>query len=273
MLFIETVKFFNSVSIINFIFGTTWNPSLGEARPQENFGLLPLLLGTVLIALIATLVAVIGGVAIALILSFFLQSKSKFKYILKQVVDILAGIPTIVYGFFASTTLAPFVLNISSFLHIGIEQGAALIVGLVVGIMLVPSITSVLYDSISNISKNLINSAYGLGMMKHEIILHIVLPKISVNIIYAVLIAFSRAIGETMIVLLVSGLTAKLSFNPLVAVSTITTQIALIIQGDQSFDSITTHSAFALGFVLFIITLLLNLVTLKIMNYFAGKNR
>lgn len=253
----ETIGFFQQVPLFNFLFGTQWAPQNIGVDPKYNFGIIPLLTGTFLIAIIALIVALIIGLPSAIYMSEFMPKG--VKAIVKPVLEILSGIPTIVYGFFAALVLAPYLVKVLNKFHLTATNESAIVAGLVIGIMIVPFISSTTDDILNSIPKSTREGGYALGSMSYEVVLKILMPIAMPGILSSTLLAFSRAIGETMIVVMASGLVAKLTFNPLEPVTTITTQIVTIAQGDQDFSGIKTLSLFALGLTLFCVTLLLNL--------------
>ena len=217
-------------------------------------------MGTALITLIAMAVALPCGILAAVYLSEY--ASPRMRQILKPLLETLAGIPTLVYGFFAATTLAPFLRSIAEIFHISLASESALNAGLVMGVMILPYMSSLCEDALHSLPINLREGSMGLGATSSETILRVLLPAAFPNIMAAFLLSLSRAIGETMIVVMAAGLAANLSFNPLEAVTTVTVQIVSLLTGEQEFDSAKTLAAFGLGFVLFILTLLLNILAL-----------
>lgn len=264
----ESLLFFRQVPVSEFLFGLQWSPQTALRADQTGssgaFGAVPLFGGTLLISGIAMLVAVPIGLMSALYLSEY--ATPKFRAFAKPALEILAGIPTVVYGFFAALTVAPLIREIGTALGLHVASESALAAGLVMGIMIIPFVSSLSDDVINAVPQSMRDGSYALGATKSETITRVLLPAALPGIVGSILLAVSRAIGETMIVVMAAGLAAKLSFNPLRAVSTITVQIATLLVGDQEFDSPKTLSAFALGFVLFFITLFLNFVALRIVQ-------
>lgn len=263
----ESLHFFKLVPIKDFLFNLKWDPqqSLNQGQlVRESFGILPLLAGTLLISAIALLVAVPIGLLSAVYLSEY--ASVKLRSWAKPMLEVLAGIPTVVYGFFAAITVAPFIRSAGDALNIPVASQSALAAGLVMGIMIIPFISSLSDDVISAVPHSLREGSYGLGANKSETVKKVVLPAALPGIVSAVLLAASRAIGETMIVVMAAGLSAKLTFNPLESVTTMTVQIVTVLTGDTEFDSAKTLSAFALGLTLFVITFLLNLYALYIVK-------
>ncbi|TJV75948.1 MAG: phosphate ABC transporter permease subunit PstC, partial [Mesorhizobium sp.] len=231
---------------------------------QDIFGMVPLFAGTLLITFIAMLVAAPIGLMAAIYLSDY-ASKS-VRAVAKPVLEILAGIPTVVYGFFAALTVAPYFRGIGESLGLNVASESALAAGVVMGIMIIPFVSSLSDDVINAVPQSLRDGSAGLGATKSETIRKVVLPAALPGIVSAMLLAVSRAIGETMIVVMAAGLAANLTANPLEAVTTVTVQIVTLLVGDQEFDSAKTLAAFALGLVLFCITLTLNIVALRVVQ-------
>jgi phosphate transport system permease protein len=253
----ESVAFFREVSPASFLFGTQWSPT----GSPPSFGFIPLLLGTLLITTIALVVATPLGLLSAIYMSEY-ASKS-VRGIAKPLLELLAGIPTVVLGFFAALTVAPLIRNVGQSIGLDVASESALAAGLVMGMMIVPLISSLSDDIINAVPQSLRDGSFAMGATKSETIKRVVLPAALPGIVSAIMLAISRAVGETMIVVMAAGLAANLSFNPLAAVSTITVQIAALLVGDQEFDSAKTLSAFALGLVLFFFTLALNYIALR----------
>ena len=256
----ETLVFFRSVSPVEFLFGTHWSPTGTPA----SFGFIPLLAGTLLITVIAILVAGPLGLLSAIYMAEY--ASPRLRSILKPVLEILAGIPTVVLGFFAALTVAPLIRGSGEALGFSVASESALAAGLVMGMMIVPLISSLSDDIINAVPQSLRDGSYAMGATRSETIKKVVLPAALPGIVSAFMLAISRAVGETMIVVMAAGLAANLTANPLAAVTTITVQIATLLVGDQEFDSPKTLSAFALGFVLFFFTLVLNYIALRIVQ-------
>jgi phosphate transport system permease protein len=257
---IETVLFFREVPPPAFLFGTQWAPT---GQPAA-FGLVPLLAGTLLITAIAILVAGPLGLLSAIFMAEY--ATPRLRGILKPLLEMLAGVPTVVLGFFAALTVAPLIRSAGQALGLSVASESALAAGLVMGMMIVPLISSLSDDIINAVPQALRDGSYALGATQSETIRRVVVPAALPGIVSAFMLAISRAIGETMIVVMAAGLAANLSINPLAAVTTITVQIATLLVGDQEFDSAKTLSAFALGCVLFLFTLALNYVALRIVQ-------
>ncbi len=269
----EAIKFFRIVSPVQFLFGLSWNPQIAVHAEQglsnSSFGIVPVFLGTLLITFVALIVAVPLGLMGAIYLSEY--SKSQTRNLLKPILEILAGVPTVVYGYFAVIMVAPFLKNFFSNFGVDVASESALSAGLVMGIMIIPFILSLSDDAINAVPVALKDAALAMGSTKSETIKKVVLVTAFPNIISAVLLAFSRAIGETMIVVMAAGLVAKLTFNPLDSVTTATAQIVTLLVGDQDADSPKTLAAFALGLVLFVMTLIFNIVALVVVKRYNRK--
>ena len=272
-LIFESFRFFQRVSIFEFLFGLKWSPQIAMRADQVAsagaFGALPLLAGTLLIAAIAMAVAVPLGLMSAVYLAEY--AGKRVRAVAKPLMEILAGIPTVVYGFFAVITVAPFVRDVGLAVGLSVSSESALAAGLVMGIMIIPFVSSLSDDVINSVPQTLRDGSYALGATKSETIKKVVLPAALPGVMGSVLLAMSRAIGETMIVVMAAGLAANLTANPLENVTTVTVQIVTILVGDQEFDSAKTLAAFALGLLLFCITLVLNVIALKIVNRYREK--
>lgn len=262
----ETLKFFSFVSPAEFFFGTTWNPRFSTVGvgEQGSFGLLPLLSGTVLVAVIAMLVAIPLGLLVAVYLAEY--APLRLRNMAKPTIEILAGIPTIVYGFFALVTVGPFLSDLGAMVGLNIRATSALTAGVVMGIMIIPFISSLTDDILTQVPKSMRDGSLGLGATKSETIVKVVLPAALPGIVGAILLAVSRAIGETMIVVLAAGNSPSLTANPFEPVSTVTVTIVNQLTGDNDFSSPQSLVAFALGLTLFVITLLLNVMALIIVR-------
>jgi phosphate transport system permease protein len=252
--------FFGEVPVFEFLFGTQWSPT----SDPPSFGFIPLLAGTLLITAIAILVAGPLGLLSAIYMAEY--AGPRLRGIVKPLLEMLAGIPTVVLGFFAALTVAPLIRRGGEALGLSVASESALAAGLVMGMMIVPLISSLADDIINAVPQSLRDGSYAMGATQSETIRRVVLPAALPGIASAFMLAISRAIGETMIVVMAAGLAANLTFNPLAAVTTITVQIATLLVGDQEFDSAKTLSAFALGFVLFLFTLTLNFVALRVVQ-------
>jgi len=264
----EALRFFQSVSPLEFLFGSHWSPQLAIREDQVGstggFGAVPLFTGTLLISFIAMLVAAPVGLMSAIYLSEY--AAPAVRSILKPVLEILAGIPTVVYGFFAVLTVAPTLRDWGEGIGLSISSESALAAGLVMGIMIIPFISSIADDVIHAVPQSMRDGSYGLGATNSETVRRVIIPAALPGIVGGFMLAISRAIGETMIVVMAAGLAAKLTANPLESVTTVTVQIVTLLTGDQEFDSPKTLAAFALGLVLFGVTLVLNVIALHIVN-------
>ena len=264
----ESNRFFESIPLTEFLFGTHWSPQMPIREDQAGstgaFGAVPLFTGTFLIAFIAMCIAGPIGLMSAIFLSEY-ASKS-VRDIVKPLTEILAGIPTVVYGFFAVIVVAPFIRNTGSYFGIEVASESALAAGLVMGVMIIPFVSSISDDVINAVPQNLKNGSLGVGATKSETIKLVIIPAALPGIIGGLLLAVSRAIGETMIVVMAAGMSANLTANPFEAVTTVTVQIVVLLVGDQEFDSPKTLAAFALGLVLFVMTLILNYIALHIVR-------
>jgi phosphate transport system permease protein len=264
----ETVRFFERVSPLDFLFGTHWSPQTAIRADQVGssgaFGIVPLVTGTLLITTIAMLIAGPIGLFAAIYMAEY--ASQRFRNIAKPILEILAGIPTVVLGFFAALTVAPAIRALGEFAGLNVASESALAAGLVMGMMIIPFVSSLSDDVINAVPQSLRDGSYAMGATKSETVKRVVLPAAFSGIVSAFMLAISRAVGETMIVVMAAGLAGNLTFNPFEAVTTFTVQIKTILVGDQEFDSAKTLSAFALGFVLFFFTLTLNVIALQIVK-------
>ena len=272
-LLFESTRFFTRVSPTEFLFGLHWSPQTAIRADQVGssgaFGAVPLFVGTLLISFIAMCVAVPVGLMSAIYLADY--APKRVRATVKPILEILAGIPTVVYGFFAILTVAPVIRDIGDTIGLDVSANSALAAGVVMGIMIVPFVSSLSDDVINAVPQSLRDGSAGLGATRSETIRMVILPAALPGIVGAVLLAASRAIGETMIVVMAAGLAANLTVNPIEAVTTVTVQIATLLVGDQEFDSAKTLSAFALGLVLFVVTLCLNVIALRIVRKYREK--
>jgi phosphate transport system permease protein len=264
----EAFRFFQQVPFTEFLFGLSWSPQTAIRADQVGssgaFGAVPLFAGTLLISGIALIVAVPIGLMIAIYLSEYARPAAR--RLIKPVLEVLAGIPTVVYGYFAALTMAPVIREIGAAVGLDVASESALGAGLVMGIMIIPFVSSLSDDVINAVPQSLRDGSYGLGATKSETIKRVILPAALPGIVGGVLLAASRAIGETMIVVMAAGLSANLTANPLESVTTVTVQIVTLLVGDQEFDSPKTLAAFALGLVLFVVTLILNVIALQVVR-------
>ena len=264
----EAGRFFLKVSPVEFLFGTEWSPQIALRADQVGaagiFGAVPLFVGTLLISFIAMCVAMPVGLFAAIYTAEYAHPQARA--VIKPILEILAGIPTVVYGFFAALTVAPLFRNVGEGIGFHVSSESALAAGIVMGVMIIPFVSSLSDDVITAVPQSMREGSYGLGSTQSEMIRRVILPAALPGIVGGFLLAVSRAIGETMIVVMAAGLAANLTANPLEAVTTITVQIVTLLVGDQEFDSPKTLAAFALGLVLFCVTLVLNVVALHIVN-------
>ena len=271
-LLFESLRFFGMVSPTEFLFGTSWSPQMAlrpdQAGSSGEFGSVPLFWGTAFIgAIIAMIVAIPLGLMSAIYLTQY--AAPRVRAWLKPILEILAGVPTVVYGYFAALTVAPIVRDFG--LSIGVTSASsesALAAGLVMGIMIIPFVSSMADDSIAAVPQAMRDGSLAVGATKSETIKRVVLPAALPGVVGGVLLAVSRAIGETMIVVMAAGLSANMTANPFAAVTTVTVQIVQLLTGDQEFDSAKTLAAFALGLLLFVITLILNLIALTVVRHY-----
>jgi phosphate transport system permease protein len=250
-LIVETGIFFSKVRITDFLFGTEWFPF---ANTQQQFGILPLIAGTLKVTLIAIIVAVPFGIASAVFLSEYASDNTR--RIIKPILEVLAGIPTIVYGFFALTFVTPLLQQIIP----GLKIFNALSPGIVVGIMILPMIASLSEDAMSSVPRSIREGALAMGSTKLEVALKVVLPAALSGIIASVVLAVSRAIGETMIVSLAGGSTPKFDFNVTDSIQTMTAYIVQVSSGDAGYGTTIYYSIYSVGFTLFLFTLLMNFI-------------
>jgi phosphate transport system permease protein len=264
----ETARFFAKVPVTEFLFGTNWEPQIPLREDQVAaagaFGWLPVMLGTLVITVIALLVAVPVGLMSAIYLNEF--APSRFRAIAKPFLEILAGVPTVVYGFFAILVVAPAMRSFFAAIGIEVSPNIALAAGGVMGIMLIPFISSFADDALSAVPQSLRDGALGLGATRAEMMMNVLFPAAIPGIVGGILLAVSRAIGETMIVVMAAGLIAKMTINPLDSVTTVTVQIVTLLIGDTAFDNPKTLAAFALGMMLFLVTLVINVFALSIVR-------
>jgi len=264
----ESVRFFEKIPVTDFFFGLEWSPQTAIRDDQVGssgaFGMVPVFAGTLLISFIAMLVAVPIGLMSAVYLSEY--APRKLRAVAKPMMEVLAGVPTVVYGFFAALVVAPLVRDLGVTVGLDVSAESALAAGLVMGIMIIPFVSSLSDDVINAVPQAMRDGAYALGATQSETVRQVILPAALPGIVGGVLLAVSRAIGETMIVVMAAGLAANLTANPLNAVTTVTVQIVTLLVGDQEFDSAKTLAAFALGLTLFVVTLALNVIALHIVR-------
>lgn len=269
----EAIQFFTKVPVIEFLFGLRWEPQIAiradQVAGQGAFGVIPVLFGTFVISLISMIVAVPTGILSAIYLTEY--SDKRFRAVVKPLLEILAGVPTVVYGFFAVLTVAPAVRSLGLSLGIEASPNSALAAGAVMGVMIIPFISSLSDDALAAVPRAMREGSYALGATKGETIRKVLLPAALPGIVGGVLLALSRAVGETMIVVMAAGLIAKMTVNPFDAVTTVTVQIVTLLIGDSEFDNPKTLAAFALGLILFIVTLILNLIALRTVRKYREK--
>jgi phosphate transport system permease protein len=265
-LLFETIRFFSMVSPGEFLFGTHWSPQTA-VQPGEpgGFGSVPLFWGTIFIgAIIAMIVAIPLGLMSAIYLTQY--ARPGLRRWMKPMLEILAGVPTVVYGYFAALTVAPAIRDLGLSLGFSASTESALAAGLVMGVMIIPFVSSMADDSIAAVPQAMRDGSLAMGATRSETIRKVLVPAALPGVVGGVLLAVSRAIGETMIVVMAAGLAANLTANPFASVTTVTTQIVQLLTGDQEFDSPKTLAAFALGMVLFLVTLALNIVALRVVK-------
>ncbi|MEQ6916547.1 phosphate ABC transporter permease subunit PstC [Halomonas aquatica] len=276
----EALRFFQMQNFWDFITGTIWNPGASfleaagrgdEGGSAAQFGSVPLFAGTFMITAVAMLVAIPIGLLAAIYMSEF--APQRVRTVAKPVLEVLAGIPTVVYGFFAAITVAPIIVSVAGFFGLEASFNNALAPGIVMGIMIIPFISSLSDDVINSVPDSMRQGSLALGMTKGETIRDVVIPTALPGIISASLLAVSRALGETMIVVMAAGMRPNLTANPLEDMTTVTVRIVAALTGDQEFASAETLSAFALGLVLFVVTLSLNLVSVIMIRRFRDKYR
>ena len=264
----ESLQFFREVPPLEFFFGTLWSPQIAIREDQAGasgaFGFIPLLAGTLLITAIAMALATPTGLVLAVYLSEFSGAKARAR--IKPLLEILAGVPTVVYGFFAVAVLSPLLRDLGEGLGAEVAGESALAAGLVMGVMLIPFIASLSEDALFAAPESLRQGALALGATRFEAATQVMIPAALPGIVAGILLALSRAVGETMIVVMAAGVAANLTANPLEVVTTITVQIVTLLTGDQEFDDPKTLAAFALGLALFFITLALNLAALAVVR-------
>ncbi len=269
----ESIKFFELVNPFEFLFGTRWNPQMAMTTEQSvsssSFGAIPVFLGTLVITVVAMMVAIPCGIMAAVYLCLYARKTTRD--LLKPILEILAGVPTVVYGYFAVTAVAPFFKSL--FLHFGINiaSESALAAGFVMGVMIIPFVLSLTDDALATVPQSLKDGALAMGSTKSEMIRKVILPAATPSIVGAIILAVSRAVGETMIVTMAAGLIANMTINPLNSVTTATAQIVTLLVGDQEFNNPKTLAAFALALVLFILTFAFNVIALAVIKNYKKK--
>ena len=267
----ETIRFFSMVPFHEFLFGLEWSPQIALRDDQVGstglFGAVPVFAGTVLISLIAMVVAAPVGLMSAIWMAEY--APERVRAVVKPLLEILAGIPTVVYGFFAALTVAPWVRDLGSALGLQASSESALAAGAVMGIMILPFISSLSDDVLRAVPQSMRDGSLAMGATRSETVRRVILPAALPGVVGGLLLGVSRAIGETMIVVMAAGLAAKLTANPLEAVTTVTVQMVTLLTGDQEFDSAKTLAAFALGLMLFFVTLVLNVIALRFVRRYS----
>jgi phosphate transport system permease protein len=272
-LLFEALRFFSRVPVWDFLLGLQWSPQTALREDQVGssgaFGAVPVFAGTLMVTVIAMAVAAPIGLLSAIYMSEYAGPRTRA--FAKPALEMLAGVPTVVYGFFAALTVGPALRGAGTALGLDVASESALAAGLVMGVMIIPFVSSLSDDVMNAVPQSLRDGSYALGATKSETIRQVVIPAALPGIVGAILLAVSRAIGETMIVVMAAGLAANLTANPLQAVTTVTVQIVTLLVGDQEFDSAKTLAAFALGLTLFTITLGLNIVALRVVRRYREK--
>ena len=274
----EALRFFQKVSVWDFLTGTSWNTDTaflegagrgdeGAAKPE--FGAVPLFAGTFMVTAIAMIVSLPLGLFAAIYMSEY--ASLPVRRISKPMLEILAGIPTVVYGFFAAITVTPMIVEVAEYFGLKADYTNALSPGIVMGVMIIPLVSSLSDDVISAVPQSLREGSYALGATTSETIKRVLLPAALPGIVASFILAFSRAVGETMIVVMAAGLRPNMTWNPLEGMTTVTVRIVSALVGDQEFDSLETLSAFALGLVLLVVTLILNIASAYIIRRFRQK--
>ena len=264
----ESIQFFRSVPIYDFVFGLDWSPQTAIREDQVgssgSFGAVPLFVGTLLVSAVAMVIAVPIGLMSAIYLAEY--ASKNVRNFAKPALEVLAGIPTVVYGFFAALTVAPLLRDLGNSFGVSVSSESALAAGGVMGIMIIPFISSLADDVITAVPQSMRDGSLAMGATHSETIRRVVIPAALPGIVGGIMLAVSRAIGETMIVVMAAGMAANLTANPLDSVTTVTVQIVTLLTGDQEFDSPKTLAAFALGLMLFMVTLMLNIFALHIVK-------
>ena len=264
----ESIQFFRSVPIYDFVFGLDWSPQTAIREDQVgssgSFGAVPLFVGTLLVSAVAMVIAVPVGLMSAIYLAEY--ASKNVRNFAKPALEVLAGIPTVVYGFFAALTVAPLLRDLGNSFGVSVSSESALAAGGVMGIMIIPFISSLADDVITAVPQSMRDGSLAMGATQSETIRRVVIPAALPGIVGGIMLAVSRAIGETMIVVMAAGMAANLTANPLDSVTTVTVQIVTLLTGDQEFDSPKTLAAFALGLMLFMVTLMLNIFALHIVK-------
>jgi len=269
----EAWRFFLKVDPVQFLTSLRWEPQISLRSDQVTaggqFGVIPVLTGTLLIAGIALLVAIPIGLGSAIYLSEY--AAKRVRAVIKPIIEVLSGVPTVVYGFFAVLVVAPAMRDFGIQIGLDIAPNSALAAGSVLGIMIIPFISSLSDDALGSVPQSMRDGAYAMGATRGETITGVLIPAALPGIVGGILLAASRAIGETMIVVMAAGIIANLTLNPLEPVTTVTVQIVTLLIGDTEFDNPKTLAAFALGIVLFLATLVLNVIALRVVQKYREK--
>jgi phosphate transport system permease protein len=269
----EAWRFFLRVDPVQFLTSLRWEPQISLRSDQVTaggqFGVIPVLTGTLLIAAIALAVAVPIGLASAIYLAEY--AGKRVRAIIKPIIEVLSGVPTVVYGFFAVLVVAPAMREFGIQIGLDIAPNSALAAGSVMGIMIIPFVSSLSDDALNAVPQSMRDGAYAMGATRGETITGVLIPAALPGIVGGILLAASRAIGETMIVVMAAGIIANLTLNPLEPVTTVTVQIVTLLIGDTEFDNAKTLAAFALGIVLFLATLVLNVIALRVVQKYREK--
>lgn len=265
----NSVSFFGQVNFFSFITGAEWFPHMYELSPERAFGVLPVLLGSFMIGLIALFIALIIGLPSAIYLVYYTKPSVAVK--IRPFLESLVSMPTIVYGYLATFTFAPFLIKFCEFINFELSPESAIVPGSIIGIMIAPYIITLSVDCLKSVPKDVTNSAIAMGSTTFEVVSRVSIPYALSGIIASSSLAFSRALGETMIVVMSAGLVANMSFNPLEPMTTVTVQVVNLITGDHAFDSPQRLLAFALGLVLFVTTLFVNFGCRKYANWWNKK--
>lgn len=268
-IFFNAIKFISDVGVFNFLFKTNWNPDAYLLDKSNSFGIIPLIINTLYITLFAVIIAFGFGLLIAICLSEYIKSK-RFRFILKSIFEIVAGIPSIFYGFFGAFVLAPKLVSLGREFGIYISLESILVPGIAIGIMMIPYVITLLDDAFSSVPKTMKDSAIAMGMTRYETITRLILPVTTPEIVSTLIIVVSRVLGETMVVLLTCGIVSLMTLNPLLQSTTMTVQIVHLLTGDTSFDNLKTLSVFGLSLFLFLSTMLLNIASIKIKNKYKN---
>lgn len=264
-IFANAFKFIGEVGITNFLFKSNWRPDLYLLDKENSFGIIPLIIDTLYITLFSIFVAFGFGLLMAIYLSEYAKSK-RLKFALKSLFEVVSGMPSIFYGFLGAFFIAPYFVKFGERFDVYISLESIIVPSIAIGIMMIPYVVTLLDDAFSSIPKTLKDSAIAMGLTRYETIKHLVLPVSIPEIISTIIIVISRVLGETMVVLLTCGVIATMKLNPLLPSTTITVQIVYLLTGDTSFDTVKTLSVFALSLFLFIVTMVLNIISIKIKN-------